>query len=877
MKLPSSLAKSCLGVLIAAVVILSNGQAAGAAGKGPHLRQEASKQAARTVTGAYTWRPYLDPQVAWSNYSLDVIYDTYIPLLTYRHAGGRGGSEVIPGLARSLPRISDKGRTYTLYLRKGLRYSDGEPVRASDFRFAVERMFRLEFGGAFYGPGHFFQDIVGAEKFARTRRGGIRGIVTDVRTGRITIHLVRPQLSFSRKLAMTFTAPVPPRTPTRNQSFDPPPATGPYVITHSTRRGWTYERNPAWRSHNHKLMPRIPSGHLDTIRVNVVRSAAKAIREVEQGKLDWISEEMSGPAYLSLRHRFPSRVSLEPTLGSEYFWLNTSKPPFDDVRVRRAVNFAVDRNVFSLLAGGQVSPTQQILPPDLPGYRKSSLYPHDMAKARRLIAAANPTVRDITLWTYGEAGDLLPTEFAVYFAAVLHELGFTVHLRVLRPGPYFSMIENPRMANLDAGIGGYYSNYPDPDDFFRETLGSRVMSYYNQNLSQFFVPSLRRMIDRLELRPRPTTPAARYAALDRTYMRLAPWVPIGSISVPLFVSKRIDLGKVVSNPSFGVDLASLRIGNSGASVAEARVQDSLLAPRRTVSVVDTATDRAAAKPIKVGPYASSIAISPGGQRAYVVTSGNGSVAVIDLATNRLVGSPIKVGPYPEGIAVTPDGSRVYAVNSGNNSVSAIDTATDTVVATIKVGNAPTAIAITPDGSHAYVTNTRAGTVSVIDTATNEVDARAIKVGRDPLALVVAPDGGRVYVANIHDDTVSVIRTTTNSVASRTIRTGMSPTSIAITSDGRRLYVANAREDTVSVISTRTGRSAAAPIPVARRPTAIAINPVADRAYMTGMGPGTLSVIDTKTDKLVGEPVEVGPFPLAIAVAPDGRRAYIVHN
>src|SRR5436190_762053 len=109
-----------------------------------------------------------------------------------------------------------------------------------------------------------------------------------------------------------------------------------------------------------------------------------------------------------------------------------------------------------------------------------------------------------------------------------------------------------------------------------------------------------------------------------------------------------------------------------AFVAEARVQDGLVAPRRTVSVVDTATDREAAKPIKVGPYASSIAISPDGQRAYVVTSGNKSVAVIDLATNRVVGSPIRIGPDPEGIAITPDASRVYAVNSGSNSVSAID-------------------------------------------------------------------------------------------------------------------------------------------------------------------------------------------------------------
>ncbi len=556
---PTPTYKYWLSVCIAVAAFLLSAKAADAASNPSHRhQQEPRRHAAQTVTGAFTWRPDLDPQVSWSNYNLNVIYDTYIPLLTYKHEGGKAGSEVIPGLARSLPRITDRGRSYSLYLRKGLRYSDGEPVRASDFRFAVERMFRIDSGG----PEYFYDDIVGAKRFKRTRRGDIPGIITDNRTGMILIRLARPERSFSRKLAMMFVAPVPPGTPLHDRSFHPPPATGPYVITDSTRHGWTYVRNPEWLSHNHKLMPRIPDGHLDTIKIKVVHGVAKAIRMVEQGKLDWISKELPGPTYVSLRHRFPSRLNLEPTLSTEYFWLNTSKPPFNDVRVRRAVNYAVDRTVFSRLSGGQLSPTQQILPHDLPGYRKSSPYPYDVSKARRLIAAANPSVREITLWTFGKPGEVTWLEYAIYFAVALHELGFTVDLKVLNPERYFSTTGNPGQANLDAGIGGYFANYPDPDDFFRETIGSRVKPYYNENLAQLFVPSLSEVIDRLEARPRPTLPEGRYAALDRSYMRLAPWVPIGNISVPLFVSKRIDLGKVVSNPSFGVDLTSLRIDKS---------------------------------------------------------------------------------------------------------------------------------------------------------------------------------------------------------------------------------------------------------------------------------------------------------------------------
>lgn len=563
MKLLTPLKAYACGACIVVIALLADGASAEAMGKPAHRGgQEPSRRGERPVTGAFTWRPDLDPQVAWSNFSLNVIYDTYVPLLTYKHAGGKAGSDVVPGLARDLPRITDHGRTYMLYLRKGLRYSDGQPVRAGDFKFAVERMFRIDSGGGFYGPEFFYDDIVGAKRFERTQRGGIPGVVTYDRTGRIVIHLVRPERSFSRKLAMTFVAPVPPGTPMHDRSFRPPPATGPYVVTRSTPRGWTYERNPEWRLHNRRLMPWIPSGHLDTIRIKVVHDVERAVREVERGKLDWISEELPGPIYASLRHRFRSRVRLEPTLSTEYLWLNTSKPPFDDVRVRRAVNYAVDRTVFARLTGGQLSPTQQILPPDLPGYRKLSLYPHDMAKARRLIAAAKPAARNITLWTYSRSGDLTQTEYAVYLAAVLDKLGFTVHIRVFGVERYFTLVGNPRLRNLDAGVGNYYANYPDPDDFFRETLGSRVRPYFNENLAQFFVPSLRQMIDRLEAQRRPTTPEGRYAALDRTYMRLAPWVPIGNVSMPLFVSKRIDLAAVVSNPSFGLDLVSLRADRS---------------------------------------------------------------------------------------------------------------------------------------------------------------------------------------------------------------------------------------------------------------------------------------------------------------------------
>src|SRR5919107_4755018 len=124
---------------------------------------------------------YLDPALSHSEEGWTAIYDTYVPLLTYRHADGKAGSEVVPGLARSLPSISGDGLTYRFRLRDGLRYANGKAVVASDFKRAVERVFVLNSSGS-----PFFTDIVGATEFAKTKKGGIRGIVADDRSGEIT-------------------------------------------------------------------------------------------------------------------------------------------------------------------------------------------------------------------------------------------------------------------------------------------------------------------------------------------------------------------------------------------------------------------------------------------------------------------------------------------------------------------------------------------------------------------------------------------------------------------------------------------------------------------------------------------------------------------
>jgi peptide/nickel transport system substrate-binding protein len=532
-----------LAVAAAAVTLflaIAGGAAAQGAGPSPDV-----------LRASYASFPdYLDPQLAYTAEGWTAMYETYIPLLTYRHASGKAGGKVIPGLARSMPKITDGGRKYVLYLRKGLRYSDGTPVRATDFEWTVERMFRLYSGGF-----PFFLDIAGAERFLQTGKGGIQGIDADNRSGRISIRLKRPRGTFAYELATPFVALVPAGTPSHDLSADPPPATGPYEITSSQPGvGWSYERNPEWEG-NARLLPEIPDGNVDRIKVTVTRNPFAQVRALENGQIDWMQNPPPSALLSGIKRRYGgTQFRMELTHSLYYFWMNMTKPPFDDIRVRRAVNYAVDAKALSRVYGGQLAPTHQILPPGMQGYRRFDLYPHNLAKARRLVTIANPRDREITVWTDNEAPN---NEAGVYYAQVLRELGFRVHLKVLGAGFYFTAIGRSGRANLDTGWSDWFEDYPHPNDFFQPLLaGGSILPRYSSNFSQINAPRLNRRI--AGLRQRPRVAEAGYAALDKSYMKLAPIVPYGTRLLSTFVSKRVDLDKVVWSQTFGTDISSLR-------------------------------------------------------------------------------------------------------------------------------------------------------------------------------------------------------------------------------------------------------------------------------------------------------------------------------
>jgi peptide/nickel transport system substrate-binding protein len=508
--------------------------------------------AASTLTVTYAAFPdYMDPSLSYSLEGWSAMWETYVPLLTYVHASGAAGTKVIPGLARALPTIGDDGRTYTLVLRKGLHYSDGTPVRASDFRATIERVLAMNSPGS-----PFYTDIVGAERFAKTKKGGIVGIDTDDKSGRIVIHLVRPRSTFTNELAMLFAAPLPADTPRKDLSADPPPGTGPYeIVASKPGRGWEYRRNPQWAASNAAQLPQIPSGSYDAIHVEVISNPETAVNDVMRGKIDWMQEPPPPDRYAELQERYEgTQLLISPQIDVYYFWMNVSKAPFDDVRVRRAVNYAIDPEALERIYAGGMRPTQQVLPAAMPGHQTIRPYPHNMKKARELIAAADPTERKVTVF----GNDYGPNKQAAeYYEGVLRELGFQPTLKLVAAANYTTVIGNESTAELDTGWANWYIDYPHPNDYFQPQLsGESIAPTLNSNYAHFDDPMINRQIAKLGREPLGPHQEAAYARLDREVMRQAPWAPFGSVPLTTFVSSSIDLEKLVVNPVYGQDLAS---------------------------------------------------------------------------------------------------------------------------------------------------------------------------------------------------------------------------------------------------------------------------------------------------------------------------------
>jgi peptide/nickel transport system substrate-binding protein len=503
----------------------------------------------------------LDPGLDYTTQGSEINWEVYTGLTTYAHKSGVAGTKLIPGLATSLPTISDGGKTYTVTLRSGQKFSNGDPVVASDFLFTVERSLKIPWGGAstFETP-----VIVGGAAYAAGKASTISGISTDDSTGKIVIHLTKAYGPFDNVLAFPALGIIDPKTVTdisKVQASDPPAGDGPYMVN-NINVGVSFDAvlNPNWTP-----LPGIPAGKVDVtekINSNVEANALQVLNN-SADVFDW-ADTIPGSLLSQISAKAKSRYKLVDLGGSVYyFFLNASKPPFNNLDAREAVVTGLNETGLSRIGSGTLSPACYFLPPAIPGH-PSAKCPlgapgaGNIAKAKKLVAASGDANVPIVVYAEERAPRLAWCEA---YENELKQIGFkNVSLKEVADENYFTVIGESKKVDPQTGFADWNQDFPNPVDFYGVLLdGQAITPTNNENFGQTNDPYINKTVSKLGATP--TTEigkvAGQWRALDTYVAKKAYAAVFGYQSFPFFTSTRIKVS--YTNDIYGWDLLGISV------------------------------------------------------------------------------------------------------------------------------------------------------------------------------------------------------------------------------------------------------------------------------------------------------------------------------
>jgi peptide/nickel transport system substrate-binding protein len=500
----------------------------------------------------------LDPGFAYTTQAAEPDWLAYTPLVTYAHVNGSAGGQVIPGLATALPTVSKDGKTYTMTLRKGLTYSNGTPVKASDFAYTIERDLKIPWGGA----GQFYAgNIVGAADYMKGKSKTISGIVSNDATGQITIHLVAPYGAFDNVLAFPSSGLVPSGTPMKNLPNSPPPGVGPYMITNIVpNQGFSLVRNPKWSS---EAIPGIPSGNVD-INVKISSNTTANALQVLQNQadvFDW-ADTIPGSVLAQVTSTASDRYAKKVMNSTYYVFLNTTNKPFNNQLAREAVETGIDQQAMSRLGSGNLVPGCYFLPPGMIGHPTQPC-PYgnpptpDLAKAKALVKQSGMAGTPVTVWSETRSPR---QQWMTYYTQFLNQIGFKATQKVLADSSYFSTIGDQK-SHPQTGFADWNQDFPNPIDFYLLLQGSAIQPTNNENFGEVNDPKINSESTKLGAvqTSQLNSIASQWQALDYYVAQKAYLVPFGYASFPEFVSNKLDFSSIVFHTVYGFDWSSFKL------------------------------------------------------------------------------------------------------------------------------------------------------------------------------------------------------------------------------------------------------------------------------------------------------------------------------
>ncbi len=520
----------------------------------------AHKATAPTVTLLYGTAPQsLDPQFNYSTQGAEADWLAYTGLYTYAHKNGTAGGQVIPGLATGLPVITNGGKTYTMTLRKGLVYSNGAAVKASDFTYSIERALKLQWGGDSFYTGY----IVGATAYSTGKSSTISGITTNDATGTITIHLLAPYGPFLNILAFPSSGFVPAGTAMKNLNNNPPPGVGPYTITNVVPdKSWVGAVNPYYAK---EAIPGIPQASV-TVDASVESNTATETEDVLNNTDDLFDTGDSiTPSLLpQIKSTASARYATVPVLQTFYFFLNVTEKPFNNQLVREAVDIALDRRVLAKLSSGTVTPGCYFLPPGIVGHSNGpcpyGINPDgapNLAKAKALIKQSGDAGAAVTV--YSE--ERVPrTQYVQYYASVLNAIGLKATIKPVADALYFTVISTLK-TDPQTGFADWNQDFPNPIDFYLLLNKNTIAPMGNYNYGRVDDPKIQLAINKLG--PIPSSQLSQYAndwkAVDAYVAQKVYEIVWGYQSWPEFTSTRINRADLVVGPLYGWDWTSIHL------------------------------------------------------------------------------------------------------------------------------------------------------------------------------------------------------------------------------------------------------------------------------------------------------------------------------
>jgi ABC-type transport system substrate-binding protein len=452
-----------------------------------------------TLNYYFTYDPRsLDPAL-----STDVPTGEVVSLLFENLTQFDADAQLTPGVARAWE-TDAVGRTYTFHLRPDATFHDGRPIRASDVRAS---MLRALSPGTTGGRSWPLYPIRGARAYAAGDRKEVEGItVRDDST--VILTLEEPLNLFPKLLAMPVAAIVP--TPTPADFDQRPTGSGPWKFV-----SWSHD-DAIVVAKNERYWGGAPKS--DTLRIRIIPEPLTQAAEYEAGQLSVVEVPVGETRRWEETHA--RELHRRPALKDLYVAINTTRGPLKDVRVRRALNHAVDvPTLLTTLFAGRGVRAAGSLPPGITGYDSTRApYPHDPTEAKRLLAEAGyPNGFAVKLWRTQRA-EL--ARLAQSIQQGLSEVGIRVEIVERDASSARAAVRN---GEADLFLTDWWADYPDPENFNYPLFHSRNKGP-GGNYAFLSDPGLDSMI----VRARATTEEALKARLareiDARVFQLAPWI-----------------------------------------------------------------------------------------------------------------------------------------------------------------------------------------------------------------------------------------------------------------------------------------------------------------------------------------------------------------